>query len=204
MRELFSGVYHWTAFHQPINSRVSSYYVQAAGVVIDPKLPEEGLETLPGTPQQVLLTSGHHDRDAERIAEHFGIPIRTSREAADYLGGKLQVEPFGDGDEVAPGVTAIHIGNLSDDEGAFHIAVADGAIAFADGVVRYGGRLGFVPDELIGEHPDQVKEGLKNAFRGLLNRDFENLLFAHGDPLVGGGKSALREFANSLDSGRST
>lgn len=197
MRELFSGVYHWTAFHQPINSRVSSYYVQPAGVVIDPKIPEEGLEELPGTPQQVLLTSGHHNRDARQFAERFGIPIRASHEAAEYLGGKLDVETFGDGDEIAPGVTAIHIGKLSDDEGAFHIAVADGAIAFADGVIRYGGALGFVPDELIGEHPDRVKEGLKEAFRGLLTRDFENLLFAHGDPLAGGGKAALREFANS-------
>ena len=30
--------------------------------------------------------------------------------------------------------------------------------------------------------------------RGLLERDFEHLLFAHGEPLVGGGKSALRDF----------
>jgi hypothetical protein len=197
MREIFPGVYHWTAFHQPIRSRVSSYYVEPARVVIDPKIPEGGLGSLPGEPRAVLLTSGHHDRDADRLAEAFGIPIRVSREASDYLGGKLDVEVFNDGDEVAPGITAIHIGKLSDDEGAFHIAVADGAISFADGLIRYHGELGFVPDELIGDNPEQVKEGLKEAFRGLLSRDFDNLLFAHGDPLVGGGKEVLRKFAGS-------
>lgn len=199
MREIFPGVYHWTTFHPPIGARVSSYYVRPAGVLIDPKVPEDGLESLPGEPQQVLLTSGHHDRDAQRIAEAFGIPIRVSREGREYLGGALDVEVFNDGDEIAPGVTAIHVGKLSDDEGAFHIALGDGAISFADGLIRYRGELGFVPDELIGDDPESVKRGLKEAFSGLLAHEFDNLLFAHGDPLVGGGKEALRRFATGRD-----
>ena len=199
MQEIFPGVFHWTTFHEPIHTRVSSYYVQPAGVAIDPKIPEQGLEALPGQPQAVLLTSGHHHRDAQELAGAFGIPIRASREAAEYLGGSLTLELFRPGEQVAPGITAIHIGELSDDEGAFHISVADGAIAFADGLIRYDGELGFVPDELIGDDPEGVKAALKEAFKGLLDRDFENLLFAHGDPLVGGGKQALREFATSRD-----
>ena len=197
MQEIFPGVFHWSAFHEPIRTMVSSYYVQPAGIVIDPKLPEGGLDALPGAPQQVVLTSGHHSRDAARFAEHFGIPILVSREGAEHLGGSLEVEIFGPHDEVAPGVTAIHIGKLSEDEGALHIAVGEGAIAFADGLIRYGGALGFVPDRLIGEHPERVKDGLKDSFRGLLTRDFDHLLFAHGDPLAGGGKEALRKFVGS-------
>jgi hypothetical protein len=197
MHEIFPGVFHWTTFHEPINARVSSYYVQPAGIVIDPKIPEDGFESLPGQPQQVVLTIGLHHRDAPRFAEQFGIPIRASREAAERLGGRLEVEGFTDGDEVAPGVRAVHIGKLADDESALHIAVGEGAIAFADGLIRYGGALGFVPDELIGDDPNGVKRGLKDAFRGLLIRDFDHLLFAHGEPLVGGGKAALREFVES-------
>lgn len=195
MQEIVPGVYHWTAQHDPIGARVSSYYVEPAGIVLDPKIPEEGMEALPGTPQQVVLTSGHHNRDAQAFADAFDIPIRTSHESAAYLGDTLEVEPFGDGDEIAPGVTAIHIGVLSDDEGALHIAVGDGAIAFADGVHRYGGELGFFPDDLLGDEPDQIRDGLRQAFRGLLDRDFDTLLFAHGDPLAHGGKAALRDFA---------
>ena len=197
MREIFPGVYHWTAFHPAIRTRVSSYFIEPAGVVIDPKLPEEGLEALPGRPRQVLLSTGLHDRDSQQVSEAFGIPIRASREADERLGGSVEVELFEYGDEVAPGVTPIHIGELCDDEGAFHIAVGDGAIAFADGLIRHEGELGFVPDELIGDDPEPIKRGLKQAFRGLETRDFDNLLVAHGEPLVGGGKEALRKFANS-------
>jgi hypothetical protein len=197
MREVIPGIFHWTTLHEPIGMRVSSYYVEPAGIVIDPKVPDEGLESLPGTPQQVVLTTGLHDRDAQRFADAFDIPIRASFEAAERLGDALQIEPFNDGDEVASGVTAIVIDVLCPDECALHIAVDKGAIAFADGLIRYGDALAFVPDDLLGAHPDRVKDGLKQAFLGLLTRDFDHLLFAHGEPLVGGGKAALRDFATS-------
>jgi hypothetical protein len=32
--------------------------------------------------------------------------------------------------------------------------------------------------------------------KGLLDERFEHLLFAHGDPLVGGGRPALQAFTN--------
>ena len=119
MREVLPGLFHWTTFHQPIDSPVSSYYADQAGEVIYPKEPQEGLEALPGTPRQVLLTSGHHHRDADRFAEAFDIPVRASREGGEYLGDHLDVDLYQDGEEVAPGITAIHVGELSADEGAF-------------------------------------------------------------------------------------
>lgn len=194
MNEIAPGIFHWTAHHAPIGATVSSYYIEPAGAVLDPKAPDGGWDALPGRPEQVLLTSGHHHRDAGECAQAFGIPVRGSRAAAEHIGDRLTVETFDDGDEPAPGITAIHIGVLSPDEGAFHIAVGGGAIAFADGLNRYGGALGFFPDELLGEHPDRVKAGLKEAFAGLLQRDFDHLLFAHGEPIAGGGTSALRDF----------
>ena len=196
MQELIPGLFHWTTFHDGIRARVSSFYVEPAGALIDPRVPDGGVEAFEGRvrPQQVVLTSGLHARHAERFAEAFGCLVRASPQALDRLGGALQAEPYTDGDEVAPGITAIHIGKLSPDEYALHIALDDGAIAFADGLIRYAGTLGFVPDALIGDDPEAVKEGLKDAFRGLLTRDFDHLLFAHGDPLIGGGKAALRDF----------
>ena len=197
MQEIVPGIFHWSAFHEPIRAEVSSYYVQPAGIVVDPKVPEEGLDALPGQPQQVVLTTGLHDRDAQRFADEFGIPIRASREAIVRLGDALAVEPFDPGEELAPGATALHIGSLCDDEGALHLTVAEGALAFADGLIRYAGALGFVPDQLLGDDPQRVKDGLKQAYAGLLTRDFDHLLFAHGDPLIGGGKAALRDFVTS-------
>jgi hypothetical protein len=61
--------------------------------------------------------------------------------------------------------------------------------------VRWRGadELGFVPDFLM-DDPDATKAGLREAYRRLLALDFDVLLLAHGDPVVGGAKEALRGF----------
>lgn len=200
MQEILSGLYYWSTFHEPIGTDVSSYYARDAGVVIDPKLPADGLDALPGRPEQVVLTIGLHHRDAQVFADAFGIPIRASHEADQRLAGRLQIQPFNGGDQIAPGVTAITIGHIAADECALHLEVAEGALSFADGLINYGG-LGFVPDTLLGEDPAAVKRGLLEAFEQLLSRDFDHLLFAHGEPVVGGGKAALAEFIQNARRG---
>jgi hypothetical protein len=193
MQEILPGLYHWSTFHEPISTMVSSYYYEPAGLAIDPKIPEQGLEALPGRPEQVVLTIGLHDRDAAAFAAAFQAPIRVPEPALKRLGDSLDADPFSDGEELAPGVRAIAIGQIAPDEFALHISVAEGALAFADGLINYGG-LGFVPDNLLGDDAATIKRGLIEAFRGLLDLEFDHLLFAHGDPLIGGGKAALREF----------
>ena len=119
MQQIFPGTFHWTAFHEGIKTRVSSYYVEPAGVLIDPMVPAEGLEAFAERdprPQQVVLTSGLHRRHAARYADAFGIPIVVSREGAERIGGALDVELYGDGDDGAPGVRAVHVGVLCPDE----------------------------------------------------------------------------------------
>ena len=196
MREVLPGILHWTTFHDGIGARVSSHYVESAGALIDPRMPDDGLDVFAGRtqPQQIVLTSGLHTRHAVLFAEAFGCVIRVSPQALERVNGALDADVYTDGDEVAPGITAIHIGAIAPDEYALHIAAGDGAIAFADALTSYGDSLAFVPDALLGDDPAAVKDGLTNAFGGLLTRDFDNLLFAHGDPLIGGGKTALRAF----------
>lgn len=195
--EILPGVVHWTTTHEGIDAPVSSYALATARVVIDPRVPDGGFAALASwpAPTQVVLTSAHHARHAELFAEEYGIPVRASRQAAIRLGSALQVEVFDDGEEVAPGVRGIQVGILSPDETALHLGMAEGALAFADGVHRYDGDLGFFPDTLLGDDPAAVKAGLRDALNALLELPFDHLLFAHGDPLVGGGKAALRAFA---------
>jgi len=194
MQEIAPGIHHWTAYRDTIGTTVSSHWIEPAGVVIDPLVPDEGLEAFDVAPQQVVLTSGLHTRHAERFAEAFSIPIRAPREAADRLGDRLTFDPYTDGEELAPGVRAVHIGVLCPDEYALHITTTEGAIAFADGLQHYGQAVDFVSDDLLGDDPEAVKRGLEEQFRALLERDFDHLLFAHGDPVAGGGKRALRDF----------
>ena len=46
----------------------------------------------------------------------------------------------------------------------------------------------------MGDDPAAVRAGLRESLRRLLDLEFDNLLFAHGEPLIDGGRVALREF----------
>jgi hypothetical protein len=195
MREILPGIHHWTAHDDELGAPVSSYYIEPAGALVDPMVPDEGLEAFDGlaTPQQVVLTNHHHFRQSDRFRDAFGCALRGPAPARDVLADR-DVRPYWFGDEVAPGVTAVEIGVIAEDETALHVTHASGAIVFADGLVRPAGVLGYPSDDDLGAHPLRKKKGLKAAFGGLLLRDFDALLFAHGEPMADDGKAALRRF----------
>jgi hypothetical protein len=201
MQELAPGLWYWRTFRDTIGTEVSSYWIEPAGIVVDPMVPPDvGLEWWEGRdiqPQQVVLTIGLHWRESEEFAERFRIPIRVPAPAlARYEGTDRKAEKYEWHDELAPGVTAVEIDAIAPDEAALHIAHGDGAVAIGDGLIRArgGGPLAFVPDGLMGDDPETVKAGLRDSLGGLLERDFETLLLAHGEPIVGGADSVLRDF----------
>ncbi|HKG02733.1 MAG TPA: hypothetical protein VKB03_06100 [Conexibacter sp.] len=79
------------------------------------------------------------------------------------------------------------------------LAGETGALAVADGLLRDDdGELGFMPDFLLGDDPESVKRGLADSYLRIAETlDFDVLLLAHGEPLVGGAREALRSFAAS-------
>jgi hypothetical protein len=197
VRELAAGLFHWTAKHDHIGFDVSSYYLLEERVLLDPMVPAEGLEWFEqqGPPEHVLLTNRHHDRNAWRFREAFGCDVHCIRNGLHELEGRGPVDAFDFGHQLPGGLIAHEVGALCPDETALYIP-AHRALACADGVVRWPGsdELVFVPERYM-DDPVQDKAGLRAAYRGLLELDFDTLLFAHGEPLVGGGKDALREFA---------
>ena len=198
IREVLPGIHHWTAIHPRIRLPVDSYYIEPARVVLDPTVPREGLEWFErrANPGQIVLTNRHHLRHSERYAEAFGCRIRCSEAGLHEFERGPKVEGFAFGEELAPGITAHRLGAICPDDTALHIRTVDGgALAFADGLTRpRGGGLAFVPGFLMGDDPAAVRAGLRESLRRLLDLDFDSLLFAHGEPLIGGGKAALREF----------
>jgi hypothetical protein len=197
MEELLPGVWHWTATHPNTGSEVSSYWVRPARAVIDALLPPEGLDAFAEEPpERVLLSNRHHLRHGEAFADRFGSVIECSKPGLHEFEDGPQVEGFDFGDEVAPGVKALEVGSICPDESALLIGGAR-ALAIADGIRHYDGRMDFFADWLLGDDPEGVKAGLRESYRGLLDLDFDNLLFAHGEPLLGGGKEALRRFAEA-------
>ena len=206
MREIAPGLFQWSAFHEGIRHDVSSYYFSDGGVLIDPLLPAEGFEgggdpmewfADHGPPRAIALSNRHHYRHSGRLVEAFAIPVRASRPGMHEFSSEQRVEPFDFGDELQGGVIAHEVGAICPDETALEIPSAR-AVALADGLVRWGtpdDPIGFVPDFLLGDDPEDVKKGLLASFERLLELDFEHLLLAHGSPLVGDGKERLREFA---------
>jgi hypothetical protein len=199
MRELVPGVFHWTALHPNIKTDVSSYFLAESATLVDPMAPDEGIEWFDGKrrPQRVVLTNRHHLRDSERFAEAFAIPILCHEAGLHEFQGGPEVKGFSWGDELAPGVTALEVGAICDEETALRIDVGDGILSVADAVIHYGEELGFVPDQYLGDDPEGIKRAIRESYGRLLDEPFDSLLVAHGEPILGGGKDALRRFVGS-------
>ena len=197
MKEILPGLFHWTAIHPRIKIEVSSYYVRDARALLDPLLPAEGLDWFGehGEPQHVFLTNRHHYRHCAEFEAAFGCTAWCNAEGMHEFQRGEKVRPFTAGDVLPGGIESQVVGELCPDETALRIPIAEGALAVADGVVRDGdGPLIFVPDHLIGDDPEAVKEGLKAAYARILDLEFDHLLLSHGHPWIGGAKQALSKF----------
>lgn len=193
--EVVKGILHWKAYHDRIRQDAHSYYLPGVRVAIDP-MPSDGLlEALAaaGGVEKVVLTNRHHLRGSEEIAAVFGCRVCAPASGMHEFENDQPVDPYEWGEELAPGVTAHEIAAICPDDGALHIEVGPGAVAFADAVIGWNGGLAFVPDFLMDE-PDRVKPATTAALERLLALDFDAVLLAHGDPIRSGGKEAIRRF----------
>lgn len=198
MNEIAPGIYHWTAHHEGIGAPVSSYYIEPLATVIDPMEPDAGLDFFAGRKlDRVVLTNRHHYRHADRFAARFDVPVYVVEQGEHEVAGRPGVRTFAFGDELAPGITSHPVEPSWPDEGVLHIALGGGVLAIADGAIHYGKDIHFVPDEHLGDDPEQAKPLLRAGYGRLLDLDFDTLLFAHGEPIAGGGKETLRAFVDA-------
>ena len=196
MKEILPGLFHWTVTHPGINSEVSSYYLSPERVVLDPMVPDEGLDLFERGVDHVILTNRHHYRDSRKFAERYGCTVWCVRHGLHEFTRGEEVKPFDFGQTLPGKIEAVEIGGICPDDTALYIPRPGGVLALADCAVREeDGPLGFVPEQYMGEEPEAVKTAVKISCRRVLEREFDHLLLAHGWPVVGGGKKALREFA---------
>jgi hypothetical protein len=120
--------------------------------------------------------------------------VHCVRNGLHELEGRGPVKPFEFDDTLPGGVVDYEADAICPDECALH-APGHRALACADGVVRWpdAGPLQFVPDELM-DDPERTQAGPRDAYRRLLDLDFERHLLAHGDPIVHGAKGELFAF----------
>ena len=145
----------------------------------------------------VLLSCRHHLRDSLEAAERFDATIQAPRTGMHDFPDDTPIQPYNFGDSLVGGAVRTHeVGGLSPDETALHIPSVN-ALSIADGAIRYGDELAFVPDQYM-DDPEQDKADLKRGFGELADQlQFDVLLLAHGEPIRSGGRDALRRFAES-------
>jgi hypothetical protein len=205
MREILPGVHHWETLHPRIQLYVSSYWLEDGGVLLDPLIPEDvGIDWFANRSQEpgtVILTNRHHLRESVIFRETFGCRILCNRAGLwDFTEGE-PVEGF-DPPALLPGdVKALELGGICPDDTALHVEHA-AAMAFADGIVRGGpdggdGPLGFVPDSLMDDPPATKRALLDGLGRLLESVQFENVLLAHGAPLIGDGRERVQELVDA-------
>jgi hypothetical protein len=195
MDEVTPGILHWKAPHPKLGGMdVSSYLLTDSGIALDPMLPEgEGADWIGHPVNKVVLTVRHHRRSAPNL----GAPVFVHRSGLhEFEGDELNVDGYDTGDELAPGVRVLPFGRICPDDAVLHIAVGRGVLAFGDGIINYGG-IGHPPDQYIGDDPAAIKANIVEGLVPLLDEDFDTLLFAHGEPVAGGGKQMLRDFVES-------
>jgi len=201
VNEILPGVFHWSALYPKIGQVVHSHYWARGKTAIDPLLPDDPQPVIDELRErglvQIVLSNRHHWRSSSELVEAFpDTPVlcndRGLYEFADDHG--RDVEPYGVGALVAPGMRALEVGAICDDDTGLLMDTAGGALLFADALIVWERQLAFVPDFLLGD-PEQDKRNLLTALQRLLDEnEFDNLLFAHGDPVIGGGREALRAF----------
>jgi hypothetical protein len=206
MDEILPGVWHWTQPNPSIgDTKVSSYWLDS-GVFIDPLLPSEGLDWFaerPSKPQAVVLCNRHHYRQSGQIHERYDCLVHVPSGGLHNFTEGQPVAGYNFGDALPGDLVAVEVGSLSPDEGGLYLESMR-ALWLADTVVREPtdpeAEIGWVPDFLMDE-PEKTKQGLLVAYTRLLDElEFEHLLLAHGQPLIGNGRSELERLVS--DGGR--
>jgi len=196
IHEVLPGVMHWAAPHPSAGIESGSHFLVEEGILVDPIAPPEGVEWFDDKGiSEILLTNRHHTRSSFDIQDRLGVPIRAPRTGMHDL-PEDRVQPYDFGDEVSAGIWAHAISETWPDETALELR-RHHAVALADGVIHYEG-LGFFEDSLLGDDPEAEKQRLRDGFARLVAEvEFAHVLFAHGAPIIGGGREQLRRFVTA-------
>ena len=143
----------------------------------------------------ILLSNRHHGRSSLEARERFGATVHVPQAGMQDWQGQ-PVEPYEPGDQFAAGaVTAYEVGAIT---GRVRPPRPLGVRARGR---RRGDPLRGEPPLRLGRphgRPENTKRGLKEAYARLTDElEFDNLLVAHGRPIAGGARQALREFATA-------
>ena len=122
MKEILPGIFYWRQAHPKIKIPVSSYFLKPERVLIDPLIPDEGIEWFADDPpQNIYMSIRHHYRHCGEFSERYGCEGWVGEQGLhEFTSGEV-VRPFKFGDLLPGNVKAIEIGSICPDEGALRI-----------------------------------------------------------------------------------
>jgi hypothetical protein len=207
--QLSDGLWRWTARHPEwhpgeFGAEVASFALKAGddALLIDPLLPPDPgpvldlVDSLVGDRLAILITIPYHVRSSEELWRRYhrdadcaiwGHPAAATR--LQDRSGFRAIEP---GDALPAGVSSYAIGKPRRHEMPFYIP-SHRALAFGDAVVEVGGELKVWATDLIDEKKVRFhRERFNPTLEPLLELDLERVLVTHGQPILSGGREALR------------
>ncbi len=186
--EILPGVHRWSAFSPEHKVELTSHSVWDGRslLVFDPiPLTAEVSDWFPTpcAPDAVVLTNENHERDATAWRERYPLAIWAAPEAHLSLSGVRKWDPTRppfSGWEIVP-----LPGGAGGETAWFHAGRS--LMVFGDAVVNLSGRaLEVLPSKYCRD-----QRMLRASLRTLVQRPFENAVFAHGDPLLGEASSRI-------------
>ncbi len=214
MQKLTEGLWRWTARHPEwhpgeFGAEVASYAAQAGDttLLIDPLLPPDPssvlktIDDVVGDRVAILITVPYHVRSAEQLWKRYKQDADTSIHGHPACAKRLEdVSAFHEIDPGVPlpgGVTAHAIGKPRRHETPLHLP-SHAALVFGDAVAESDGRLVvWASDKVDAKVERFYRERFNPTLEPLLELDFDTALATHGQPLMSGGKRALRRALDS-------
>jgi len=113
MKEILPNIYHWTTFHEGIQSMVHSYYVEnkRTAFLIDPRIPTQGLAWFHKhrLPTNIYLTNRLHFRHSAEFTNEFGCQVWCHRKGLSHFAKNQTVKSFVDRQRLPGGVIALNV-----------------------------------------------------------------------------------------------
>jgi hypothetical protein len=209
MEKLTEGLWRWTARHPEwhpgeFGAEVACFAAQAGDttLLIDPLLPPEPepvLRVLDDTLANrlaILITIPYHVRSSEELWRRYRDEAETTIHGHPAAAKRLkdrsafrEIEPG----TPLPGYTTAHtIGKPRRYEMPLHLPSHD-ALVFGDAVAETDGRLVVWSSNKVDAKVERFyAERFNPTLEPLLELAFEKVLVTHGQPVLEGGKQALR------------
>ena len=216
MDVIADGIWRWMARHPEwhprtaFGSEVSSYVLRDGDntLVIDPIAPGgdvkallDQLDGIVAGHVRILITIPYHVRDAEPVWQHYRdrkATICGHLAVAKRLADDRGFRALSAGVAIDSGILPVPIGNPRRYEMPFFVP-EHRALVFGDAIVEVDGAARvWIQRPVTPERLDWYQGRLRPSFEPLLDVDCDRLLVTHGQPVLAGGRQALR---HALDDG---